>query len=337
MSPACFWHVHGLIVRCDDVALDARPWVGSPAPTPDVTFTLVPPDSIPAYGVRLQGEELAHVDHGDGSALSVVRRAGSPDETILVDVCFHGVALATIDVATSTVALRLAPDADPALAAVLISGTVVSVVLTLLGHPVLHASAVVWRDSAVAMVGQSGMGKSTLATLLCRDGALLLADDVLRTDLETDGTVTAWPGATATRLRPSAAPLGHEVAGTDVNTTADGRLAASLPLAPSAPVRLEVLVIPRPDRAATAVTVTRLYGVDALLAVLSFPRILGWREVRSAGVAHHHWGELARRIPVLSVTLPWGPPFSARLGEALMAELQRAVGLDGLGREMGGT
>ncbi len=44
---------------------------------------------------------------------------------------------------------------------------------------VLHASAVIVSGGAVAFLGESGWGKSTLAASFCRDGYALLADDGL--------------------------------------------------------------------------------------------------------------------------------------------------------------
>jgi len=74
------------------------------------------------------------------------------------------------------------PAADPGLLPVIISGTMISVVLALGGHLVLHASAVDIGGVALAFVGQSGMGKSTLATIMCVAGARLITDDVLRVE-----------------------------------------------------------------------------------------------------------------------------------------------------------
>ncbi|HEX6688741.1 MAG TPA: hypothetical protein VF085_08760 [Solirubrobacterales bacterium] len=47
------------------------------------------------------------------------------------------------------------------------------------GLEVLHASAVVAEPGAVAFLGPSGAGKTSLALALCRRGASFLADDVL--------------------------------------------------------------------------------------------------------------------------------------------------------------
>jgi hypothetical protein len=69
------------------------------------------------------------------------------------------------------------------------------------GYLVLHASSVLVDGQAVAIIGQSGDGKSTLATYLASNGSSLLTDDclVLRKD-ESDGKWLAEPGYASVRL-----------------------------------------------------------------------------------------------------------------------------------------
>jgi hypothetical protein len=69
------------------------------------------------------------------------------------------------------------------------------------GYLVLHASAVLMDGHAVAILGQSGQGKSTLATYLASNGSSLLTDDclVLRQE-ESAGAWLAAPGYASVRL-----------------------------------------------------------------------------------------------------------------------------------------
>jgi hypothetical protein len=61
------------------------------------------------------------------------------------------------------------------------------------GHELLHASAVRTASGVVALIGQTGVGKSTLACELIRRGCSLFADDILA--VESDGSrIIAWPG-----------------------------------------------------------------------------------------------------------------------------------------------
>ena len=321
MSDPQWFEAHGLTIRCDGVSIDAV--AASRTSSPDVSFEVAAPGRVPAYGEALSGSPLAHYDDHDGSALSVAERSGRED---VVEVCFHGVAHATIDRSTWNVVLRLSPDKDPDLAPVLISGIMLSVVLTLKKYPVLHASAVSVADgrAAVAFIGHSGMGKSTMATLMCRDGAALLTDDVLRTDVVGD-TVRAFRGATATRLRAAAESLGREVA-TAGSRTADGRFSADLPLSLAASAPLRAIVIPQPDRDTRGLTVSRVRGARAVMALARFPRILGWSDPVSTGHALQHWGQLVQRVPVVTAGVPWGPPFAAGIGPELLDALDDLAG-----------
>jgi hypothetical protein len=62
------------------------------------------------------------------------------------------------------------------------------------GLEVFHASAVVWGGEAIAFLGPSRSGKTSLALELCARGASFMADDVLA--LETrDGALFANPGS----------------------------------------------------------------------------------------------------------------------------------------------
>ncbi|HVG97551.1 MAG TPA: hypothetical protein VNK05_11655 [Chloroflexota bacterium] len=73
------------------------------------------------------------------------------------------------------------PGADAGALALQLLGPVAGRALHRLGHPALHASAVVLdaAGGAVAFLGPSGQGKTTLTAALLTRGATLLTDDVL--------------------------------------------------------------------------------------------------------------------------------------------------------------
>jgi len=90
-------------------------------------------------------------------------------------------------------------------------GPVLAVALHQRGRLVLHASAVALDGGAVAFLGGSGWGKSTLAGALYRRGHRLIADDVLAVSDAADGPC-AWPGIPQLKLWPdTAAALGDAV------------------------------------------------------------------------------------------------------------------------------
>src|SRR3954447_16504640 len=63
---------------------------------------------------------------------------------------------------------------------VILAGNVLATLLLLHGDPVLHASAVERDGRTIALVGNSGAGKSTIAAMACLAGGRLVTDDVLR-------------------------------------------------------------------------------------------------------------------------------------------------------------
>jgi hypothetical protein len=74
-------------------------------------------------------------------------------------------------------------------------------ILNLKGHDALHATAVNGPAGCCAFLGNSGIGKSTLAAALVRRGWQLVCDDCLHFDVVADG-VTVVPGYAGLRLWP---------------------------------------------------------------------------------------------------------------------------------------
>lgn len=72
-------------------------------------------------------------------------------------------------------------------------GQVLPLASVLHGLEVLHASAVVYQETAIAFCGHSGAGKTSLAASLVQRGATILTDDVLAVE-PVDDVVMAHPG-----------------------------------------------------------------------------------------------------------------------------------------------
>lgn len=85
-------------------------------------------------------------------------------------------------------------------------GRVFSFALVKMGYEPLHAATVVVDDRAVAFLGASTFGKSSLATCFVASGFPLLTDDTLRLE-ERDGQYVAFPGPPRLRLLPKIARL----------------------------------------------------------------------------------------------------------------------------------
>lgn len=214
----------------------------------------------------------------------------------------------------SDVQVRRYPSGRPELLPILLAGTVSAFLLTLRGETVLHASAVALDGSALAFVGQSGRGKSTLAALLCTHGAALVADDLLTIDA--DSSVTCVGGSLEIRLRSAATEMVRDRSEAG-RVTADERLAFAAAPAPLGPIPLTAIVVPAPSHTATELRIHRLRPPTALLALLSLPRVHGWRREDVLSRDFATLGQVVNSIPVFGVEIPWGPPFSGEIARRL--------------------
>jgi hypothetical protein len=210
-----------------------------------------------------------------------------------------------------------APDADDGLIDVLLSGTLLATVVALRGTCVLHASAVETQGRALAFVGHSGMGKSTLAIAACGAGARLIAEDVLAVTEGTSGP-NCLPGNTDIRLRKGSVSLIERLEDAERIRTPDGRDGVRPPLAPEVPTPLVGVVIPRPSRSAKELSMERMPPVSALFRLMNFPRVNGLNEPGVVRTQFKVIGDIARQTPVWTVTVPWGPPFQDELGAKLL-------------------
>jgi hypothetical protein len=107
---------------------------------------------------------------------------------------------------------ELAPGVDESVLPANILGSGMSVLLGQRGLLVLHASSVAINGKAVAFMGSSGWGKSTLAAAFHAQGYPVLSDDVL--PIQTDGEQPlVLPAFPQFKLAPEAAmSLGHDPA-----------------------------------------------------------------------------------------------------------------------------
>lgn len=126
--------------------------------------------------------------------------------------CFWGSveSVATFVIRTGTeIWIQLQDDVEEGLLRPLILGPLMSILLRQRGLLVLHASCVLLQGHAIAFMGNSGWGKSTLAELFYNRGACLITDDVMaiHVDQEIPHVVPSYPQI---KLMPdAAASLGH--------------------------------------------------------------------------------------------------------------------------------
>jgi hypothetical protein len=238
---------------------------------------------------------------------------------------FHGLADFHISDDGRRVEARHDRGCSPEQVVLLFSGTVMSFLLALRGLLVLHGSAVVLDDgSALAFIGRSGTGKSTLAALCCAVGAPLVTDDVLPLDLGRQGPapVSILGSVRELRLREQARTIAELFeCRPPTRSTVDGRLALAPPSVTASTSRLHAIVAPRLHRDRDSPMLDRLQPVDALVQILSCPRILVWHDPSLLDEQFQQAARLAETVPVYRAEIPWGRPFDRALGSKLIAEL----------------
>lgn len=213
----------------------------------------------------------------------------------------------------------------PGMDKVMTSGTLLALQLQLRGFCVLHGSGIVMDGASLAFIGQSGRGKSTLAAIMCRDGrAAALTDDVLRID-DLDRIPVTRSGVPELRLRRGADELiGRTHESMSVRRSADERSVLRPGGIAADHVPLRAIVVPRPTKDSDELLAVRYANQDALMILMSFPRLLGWRSPTVLSRTFAQMGRLAKSVPIYAVQIPWGPPFASDLPERLRA----AVGWD---------
>jgi hypothetical protein len=91
------------------------------------------------------------------------------------------------------------------------------------------------------------------------------------------------------------------------------------------PLPLAAVMIPLPTRGLDRPTADVLSGADALLSLVRFPRVIGWRDGPTSSAQFQLLGELVERVPVAHVAVPWGPPFPPDLADSLRDAVDRVA------------
>jgi hypothetical protein len=218
---------------------------------------------------------------------------------------------------------------------IVLPGTVVAFLLSMGGQCVLHGSAVDIGGEALAFVGVSGQGKSTMAAMFCAAGAALVTDDVLPLEFDSAGpgrgSVRCRRAGHEIRLREKAASLADRFGtAAGVRVTEDDRRAVSPSTSGLALLAMRAIVLPRPDREHDTVSVRLLGAGEAALALGRCQRIEGWRGPAELRRQFEDTFRVAESVPVFEVAVPWGPPFAADLPEQVLA----ACGMPGLAESL---
>lgn len=309
--------LYGLVVDSDTDLHQDRP--APPGATPDVTVVrgpaAEPTTEIPPGTVVLRC---------DGATRTIYAFTRGDDGGFTLR--FFGACDVHVSPALDRMEVRPVRGADAGMASVLTTGGSLAFQLYQRGHLVLHASAVEVGGAAWGFVGRAGMGKSTMAALMCSAGGALITDDVLRVD-DFLGRPVARLGATELRLRKGADSLATRFDGgaPQMRRSADAREVLRLRDGATDRLPLDVLIIPFPSRTADRVEVHRVPGPEALLALSGYPRLLGWRDPTALRHQFAGTAALVDQVPVVAATVPWGPPFRTGLVDELRDRVEQIL------------
>jgi hypothetical protein len=221
------------------------------------------------------------------------------------------------------------PDAPDALLGLLLLGQVSTFVLHQLGHPSLHASAVLTERGTVVFLGPKGQGKSTMAAAFLRRGAALVTDDALPLAEDGDG-VLALPGVPLVKLWPESArgtlAMAHELPrlAHDLEKrllTVDGRFSF---VDTSTRIRA-IYVLDRYDPPAVGAAdcrVRALGGRDGLAALIAQTSGGTFLQPAEIGRLLPLYARLAEQAPVRVLSYPSGFEHQAAVYAAVLADLE---------------
>jgi hypothetical protein len=277
-----------------------------------------------AYGLQIQSDlALAELKPGPAVTADVIIQATSLGWEVAAghEMSFefgHGPArlgfgqVGRFEVEEGLIRYELVPGGDPALAGVVLLGTVFAALLQMRGQLVLHASAMAVGGRGVVFLGAKGAGKSTLAAAFLRAGHGLLTDDVLA--IGAGGRLV--PGFAQIKLvtpldgLPGAVPM-PEIGKSRLNV---GRTAA--------PVAAAVLYVLRGGSELCCEPVTGAAAVGALMGHSYMARFFA--PAGAAAAVHlEQCAALLRVAPVRRLTVPRG---LERLAE-VVAFIERDLGL----------
>jgi len=196
------------------------------------------------------------------------------------------------------------------------------------GVPVLHASAVAFGDRAVAFLGRSGVGKSTLCAELAQAGCGFVADDGLALREGVQGDWRCFHGPPLLRLWPSA--LGQRLGIafgelTRVHDTLGKRHLRPPELVSVAPEGLELArdyVLDRQIETACRVSISRYRPRQSLVRLIEHS--VAGAPASALGLARRRLELLARvveRVPVCRLGFPSADDSSSRVREAILGDL----------------
>lgn len=228
-----------------------------------------PPVLFTTIGEKAQSAQSAPMFHewfcADGTPWMQLYRLGA---SYLLR--FPGLADFSVGADGREVQAWAAPGVNAATVEHLYLNQVLPMALSRQGKLVIHASAVEVNGQCVAFVGQSGLGKSTLAASFATTGAGFLTDDGLRLEWQ-EGLLTAIPSHPSIRLWDDSRSALVGVAGAlapAVEYTSKARILAGNGLAFCAEPRTLAAIFFLGDGSSESTAIERVSPADALMRLV---------------------------------------------------------------------
>lgn len=208
----------------------------------------------------------------------------------------------------------------------LLLNQVIPIVLSHSGKLVLHASACATPQGAVAFMGVTGAGKSTLAASFGLCGLAVLSDDCLLVE-EQAGVVTTVASYPGLRLWPESVtalfaeevelePLAHY---TDKKRLLFDQRYFDRPLLLRA---IYLLTQPKDSQDATGVTIRPLAASQALIATVKHTFQLDVADRQQLGQAFRRYEWLAKSVPFFSLAFPREHAFLPTVNATVLEHLE---------------
>jgi hypothetical protein len=182
-----------------------------------------------------------------------------------------------------------------------LAGVACAVLLSSAGTPLLHGAALAFAGQAIAVLGDSGRGKSTLAAALVREGGALLSEDLLVIARD-GGRPCVEPGhSRLSLLADSGDALGFSSSDGRAGTSKTWAQASPEPARPGAVPLRAVYILAPPDPSAPAGRAERLRAGAGAPALVR--HLYGTSWIRAAEPADLAFcAALAAQVPVFSLS-----------------------------------
>ncbi len=272
-----------------------------------------------AYGLGIQSElplpELVPAQAGDDVVIRLQGDDGIPSEVAGQEwywrISSDDAVLSLKDVGVfliregREITVIPASGAEESLLRLYLVGNIMAILLYQRGLLVLHASAVEVNGHAVAFLGGSGSGKSSMAAALCARGHAIIADDVTAVKVKPNASLV-FPGFPQLKLsEEAAAALGYDASSLFLLHPQEEKLGCRVVERFSQATRpLERIYVLAQD---TPQTIELIRPQEAVIELIrhSYPT----RLLQDGGASHFlQCGHLAKQVPFYRITRPLSLP-----------------------------